>query len=75
MATTKKKTKAVPKLTEEEQKLLDQLRTKRDQVAKLRKEMDALEEKIRPLAAKRVAVGKLKAAGLSEDEVAALKGK
>jgi hypothetical protein len=70
-----KKAKIV--LSDEEQKLVDQLRTKRTQMEKLRTEMDALEAKIRPLAARRVGAGKMKKAGLTEEEINSLteKGK
>ena len=75
MAEKKKvRQKAKIVLSPEEDKLVAQLRKKRQEMDKLRKEMADLEEKIRPLANKRVAEQKVKKAGLSLDEIAAIAG-
>lgn len=63
------KVKAEIVLSKDEKALVAELREKRTQLGKLKKEMEALEEKIRPLAAKRVVVAKIKAAGISDDEL------
>ncbi len=67
----KKRKKSVPELSPEEEKLVEQLRERRTKIDKIRKEMDAIETKIAPLAARRVLSLKLKKAGVSEEELKA----
>jgi prefoldin subunit 5 len=73
--TKEKRTKSKIVLTPEEAKLVEEHRKYREQIATLREKMRTIEQRIAPLATKRVALQKLRASGLNEKELKAIADK